>query len=510
MPSLDSFRLVIPLGVAVVAIAALFRTVPNTPRKRLRRSVILYALYLGLIALRVLAREFGAPSPLVTGLTIAAELCELLLIVNLAALALFDLLLKWVRLTVPDILHDIAVGAAYLLAIAWSVHRWGVDLTSIVATSAVVTAVIGLSLQSTLGNVIGGLALQVDDSIREGDWVELENKAQGQVKKVRWRHTVIETRDWDTLIVPNSQLLGQTIKILGKRDGEAVKHRMTVYFNVDHRFAPGQVIRVVEQALQSAPIEGVAPEPKPNAVCFDLAREHRDSYCYYALRYHLMDLARDDPTNSLVRERIDAALRRAGIPLALPAATLFVSQEDGKKEQKLSKRQDEIRTALRGVELFSQLSDEELRVLSESAKIIPFARGEIATRQGAKAHWLYVLVRGDVEVRVATEHGDERRVAVLSAPGFFGEMALMTGAPREATVVALNDVECLRVDKDDFQQVLAQRPEMANEISVVLARRRVELETVRENLDSDTKKRRLQTERGRILASIKDFFALEQ
>lgn len=56
-------------------------------------------------------------------------------------------------------------------------------------------AVIGLSLQSTLGNVIGGLALQIDDSINEGDWIELENKQQGQVKQVRWRHTVIETRD---------------------------------------------------------------------------------------------------------------------------------------------------------------------------------------------------------------------------------------------------------------------------------------------------------------------------
>lgn len=506
---LDELRLVIPLGLALILIAALFRMRPLAPRRRLRRSVLLFAFYLVLVVCAFAAARLDRFPALATGLSIAAHLGELLLIINLAALALFDLLLPSIRVDLPDILHDVAVGAAYVVAIIWLLHRSGVDLTSIVATSAVVTAVIGLSLQSTLGNVIGGLALQVDDSIREGDWIELENKAQGQVKKVRWRHTVIETRDWDTLIVPNGQLLSQTIKILGKRDGEPLQHRMWVYFNVDHRYPPGHVIRVVNESLQSAPIDGVAAEPKPHAICFDLAREHRDSYCYYAVRYFLTDLARDDPTSSVVRERIDAALRRAQIPLALPAAALFVSQEDGKTERRNQRRMNEIRAALHGVELFSRLAEEELTELAESAKLAPFVRGEVVTRQGAKANWLYVLVKGEVEVRVATEHGEERRVAVLSAPGFFGEMALMTGAPREATVTALSDVECLRVDKDEFREVVARRPELAQEISTILAQRRVELAAARENLDAEGRRSRVITERGRILASIREFFALD-
>jgi len=509
MPDLGSLRLVIPLGIAVVLMAALFRTVKTAPRRRLRRSVILYALYLALIGGMLLARTLGAPEGLLTGMRVAAELCELLLVINLAALAVFDLLLRWTRLSVPDILHDLAVGAAYMLAVVWSMHRWGVNLTSIVATSAVVTAVIGLSLQSTLGNVIGGLALQIDDSINEGDWIELESKAQGQVKKVRWRHTVIETRDWDTLIVPNGQLLSQTIKILGKREGFPVQHRMWVYFNVDHRYAPGHVIDVVDTALQSAPIVNVAPEPKAHTICFDLAKDHRDSYCYYAVRYFLTDLARDDPTSSAVRERIYSALRRAQIPLALPAATLFVSQEDGQSERKVQKQVGAVRTALQRVELFSRLSEGELGILSESARLAPFVQGEVVTRQGAAANWLYVLKSGQVEVRVTAPEGGERRVAVLSAPNFFGEMALMTGAPREATVVALTDVECLRIDKDGFSQLLARRPELANEISALLAQRRVELETARENLDEEGRRSRVMIERRRILASIKDFFGLE-
>lgn len=504
-----SLRLAIPLGVAVIALAALFRTVPSAPRRRLRRSVILYGLYVGLVGAGLLASHLGLPSAIPTALRVATDLVEVFLVINLGALALFDLLFRKIRVNLPDILYDVAVGAAYLVAIVWSLHRWGVNLTSIVATSAVVTAVLGLSLQSTLGNVIGGLALQVDDSIREGDWIELENRAQGRVRKVRWRHTVIETRDHDTLIVPNSQLLSQTIKILGKWEGDELKHRMWVYFNVDHRYPPGLIIRVVDEALQSAPIPGVAAEPKPHTICYDLARDHRDSFCYYAVRYHLTDLARDDPTSSAVRERIYSALKRAQIPLALPAATVFVSHEDGKAERRQLKQLEQFRSALRGVDLFSRLSEEELTILAESAKPAPFVSGEVVTRQGAKANFLYVLLQGQVEVRVATSEGEDRRVAVLEAPSFFGEMALMTGAPREATVIALTDVECLRVDKDDFRTVLGGRPELVNEISTILARRRVELEAVRDNLDAEGKRSRVNTERGRLVASIKDFFGLE-
>jgi CRP-like cAMP-binding protein/small-conductance mechanosensitive channel len=502
-------ELAVAFGVAIVAIAALFRVVPRAPRKRLRRSVMLYGLYLALSGLAFVSQQFEGWPGFASGLRSAKELCELLLLINLAALLIFDWLLSIIRLDVSDILHDLTVGAAYLVAVIWSMHRWGVNLTSIVATSAVATAVIGLSLQSTLGNVIGGLALQLDDSIRDGDWIELENKVQGQVKSVRWRHTVIETRDFDTLIVPNNLLLSQTIKILGKREGWPLQHRMWVYFNVDHRYAPGEIIRIVNDALQAAPIEGVAAEPRAHVICFDLARENRDSYCYYAARYYLTDLARDDPTSSLVRERIYVALRRARIPLALPAAAVFLSQEDGKTERRQRKVKDEIVNDLRGVQLFSQLSSEELSRLADSARVAPFVKGEVITRQGAEAHWLYVLAEGQVQINVATEGGGERRVAVVSAPSFFGEMALMTGAAREATVIALTDVECLRVDKNDFSSVLGQRPELAEGISQILAQRRVELLAARDNLDAEAKRRRAETESNRILHAIREFFALK-
>jgi small-conductance mechanosensitive channel/CRP-like cAMP-binding protein len=503
------FRLSIPLFVAIVVLATLFRLLPKAPRRRLRRSVILFVLYSVLLVVVQALTFVGAWSALTSGGTIALETLEVLLIINLSALTLFDLLLHAVGWDYPDILHDLTVGAAYAVAFGWLLHRSGVDFTSIVATSAVVTAVIGLSLQATLGNVVGGIALQLDNSIEEGDWIELENKVQGQVKQIRWRHTLIETRDWDTLIVPNSMLLAQTFKVLGKRGGEAAPHRMWVYFSVDFRFPPAQVVQVVNDALQSAPIANVAGEPKPHCICYDLAKEHKDSFAYYAVRYWLTNLAVDDPTSSLVRDRIYTALRRAQMPLALPAATLFISQDDSDHAARKRGREIAFRVeALENTVLFARLSAEEKAKLAEGVRPAPFSAGEVITRQGATAHWLYILTKGEAEVRIAGSDGVDTKVAEIKAPSFFGEMALMTGAPREATVIAKTDVECLRVDKDDFRDILARRPEIAQEISTVLAQRRVELVAVRDHLDADAKKRKMVTERGRILESIRDFFGL--
>jgi small-conductance mechanosensitive channel len=495
--------------LAVVVVAAFLRLLPLAPRRRLRRCVILLGFYAGLLVLTPLLRLAHA-SRVVAGFVVASQLLQLLLVINLAAIAIFDLLLRVARVEYPDILHDVVVGAAYLVAFGFLMHHSGVNVTSIVATSAVVTAVIGLSLQATLGNVVGGISLQLDDSINEGDWVELESKTQGLIKKIRWRHTVIETRDWDTLIVPNGQLMTQAIKVLGKRDGQPLQHRMWVYFNVDFRFAPGEVVRVVNDALEAAPILGVAVEPKAHCICYDLARDNRDSFGYYAVRYWLTDLSRDDPTSSLVRERIYAALKRANLPLAIPAHAMFVSQDDTQhRQEKKQKELDSRLHALASIELFCHLSADEQRILAVSASLAPFAPHEVITRQGATAHWLYVLLKGRASVRVLTDEGEDRQVACLDAPNFFGEMAVMTGQPREATVIAESDVECLRVDRNDFVGIIKNRPEIAHGISEVLAKRRVELAAVREGLDSDAKSERLSSERSRIFHAIRDFFALE-
>lgn len=502
-----TLTLTVSLAAAVVVVAGLLRLVKAQDTMRLKRSVILWGALLVSAGVRhVFGGRFNDLAQTIIDLSV--ELLVVLLVVNLCALFVFDVAVRLLKLKAPEILHDLTVGTGYILACLWLMHRAGVNLASIVATSAVATAVLGLSLQSTLGNIIGGLSLQADDSISEGDWIELPDRTQGVVKQVRWRHTVVETRDWDTLLIPNNQLLNQTIKILGKRIDEPRQHRMWVYFQVDFRFSPTRVVHIVDEALQSSPLANVATVPAPNTICVDLAKEHRDSVAYYAVRYWLTDLAKDDPTSSAVRERIYAALRRAEIPLAVPAATLFVNQEQPERDlEKRNRENKRVATALSQVSLFRILSEGELLQLADSVRVVPFSPQEPVTRQGAEANWLYVLTKGEVEVRITA--GDRsKKVNTLVAPNYFGEMALVSGAPREATVVALTEVECIRIGRRDFEQLFNHRPEFAADIAAVIAERQVALAATKEGLDTESQFQRVEGERNRILRSVQEFFGL--
>ena len=498
------------VGAALVFLAFFIGRFAPKKRRRVRRAAILFVMYATTFAVATGLHHLGSDA-WSRRVWILADLFEVLTVINLVALAAFDLVLLALKIELANIAHDLALGGAYALATLGLLHRNGVNLSGLIATSAVVTVVLGLGLQATLGNVIGGIALQVDDSIHEGDWIQLPGGMQGRVKEIRWRHTVVETRNWDTLIVPNAKLLGDEIIILGKRADQPTQHRMWVYFNVDYRFSPEEVIRVVNDALLGTPIPNVANAPRPHCICFDFARENSASFGYYAVRYWLTDLAADDPTSSDVRLRIYTALKRADIPMAMPATAVFVSHDDPQTaERKQAKEMSNRVLAIERVDLFSGLSTDEKQQLCTAMRFAPFTRNEVITMQGASAHWLYVLVKGEVEVRVRSEGGAEKVVTRMRAPNVFGEMGVMTGEPRTASVCAMSEVECYRIDKDAFRRVVHNRPEIAEVVSLVMAQRRVELQSVREHLDAETRQKRVAVERNKILAGIQSFFGLDE
>jgi small-conductance mechanosensitive channel/CRP-like cAMP-binding protein len=508
---MDSYYFWVVLGFLLAAFA-LFAFVP-TERVRVRGSVLLFALsFMGMVVSGVLL-SYGASEQGMSALNTAyrwtswlARFIEAVAVINLTSVLVFDVLLEVARLKPPRIMRDLLIAFTYIIAAITLLSQSGVDLTGIVATSAVITAVIGFSLQDTLGNIMGGMALQMERTIGVGDWVRIDQQ-EGMVKEIRWRQTSIETRNWDTIVIPNSVLMKGQVTLLGRRTGAPRQHRQWVYFNVDFRYAPADVIETVEKALQAEPIPNIAMEPAPHCLVLDFM----ESYARYAARYWLTDLALTDPTDSVVRSRIYFALRRTGIPLSIPAQSLFVTEDDSKRRER--KRDQEVEDRLEtlsNVELFQTLTDEERRQLAAALSVAPFARGEAITRQGAEAHWLYIMTKGEAEVRVAVDGNLSKRVASLHEGDFFGEMGLMTGEPRTATIIAQTGVECYRLDKDSFHAIIRQRPEIAEDISHVLARRRVELEAVRLGLNEEAKRQHMKHAQGDLLRRIRSFFTLEK
>jgi len=491
------------LAVAFVLFALLPRE-----RLRIRTALLLFVLsFLGLVVAAITARRGNQDTSFYRWTVWAALLLQGISFVGVASSFIFDILLAAIRLRPPRILRDLILAFAYIVVGITSLSIIKVDVTGIVATSAVLTAVIGLSFQDTLGNMMGGMALQMERAIAVGDWIRIDER-EGLVKEIRWRHTSIETRNWDTVIIPNSVLMKSQVLVLGRRSGSPRQHRQWVHFNVDFRYSPTDVIEAVQSALRAEPIPNIARTPQPDCILLDF----KESYAHYAVRYWLTDLAADDPTNSVVRTRIYFALRRVDIPFSIPAHSIFVTEEDANRQQRKSAQELTDRSeALSRLELFATLTDEERRELAAGLKYAPFVRGEAMTRQGAEAHWLYLISKGDAEVRVTVDGSKaSERVATLTDGDFFGEMGLMTGAPRSATVIALTDIECYRLDKETFRATLKSRPEIAEDISSILARRRVELEATREGLTDETKKRRMRAHQSDLLQRIQNFFTLDK
>jgi len=428
-------------------------------------------------------------------------------IIRLWGVLIFRTVLPAVNLTPPRITEDISVIIIYL---AWGLVRLryaGLDLSGIVATSAMITAVVAFAMQDTLGNILGGVALQMDNSIQVGDWIKVDD-IQGRVVDIRWRATLVETRNWETVVFPNSQLMKGKFVVLGRRTGEPVQLRRWVWFNVSTDVAAPRVIGAIEEALREVEIANVAKTPAPNCVLMDMDDK---GYLRYAVRYWLTELAIDDPTDAAVRWHVVTALQREGIRLALDERAIHLTKETEKYEEAVRHREVTLRLKiLHKVELFSQMTDEELTVLAERLRFSQFARGDIISKQGATAHWLYIVISGEAEVYLELAGGGKHVLRDLGRGNFFGEMGLMTGAARSATVMAKTDVECYRVDKDMFEEILRARPAIAEEMSQIMAIRKAEQDVAIRNISEEAAHAGISQQRTEILATIRRFFGLDK
>ena len=424
-------------------------------------------------------------------------------VIRLWGAALFRLFLPMLRLQPPRILEDVLAIIAYL---AWGMVRLryaGLDLSQIVTTSAVITAVIAFSMQDTLGNILGGLAIQLDGSLEVGDWVRVDD-VTGKVSDIRWRSVSIETNNWETVVIPNGQLMKSKFAVLAQRGGRRVTARRWVWFDVDYSAPPSRVIAEVQETLGRSAIANMAAEPAPQCVLMALEAGR----ARYAVRYWLTDLARDDATDSEVRVHLVAGLQRAGLGIAAPQYSVHMFKENEKQSQAEQTREMVLRLkALQQVDIFAHLQEDELLRVAERLVFTPFAPGDVMTRQGADAHWLYLLVQGEAQV-VFEDAAGRHPVSRLHEGTVFGERGMMFGEQRSATVTAVGDVKCYRLDRASFEDVIRSRPGMAEDISRILAVRELELQSVRNTLDEAARTSELKRKHGEILGRIRDFFAL--
>jgi small-conductance mechanosensitive channel/CRP-like cAMP-binding protein len=491
------------LSAALLLSALLYYTLSGG-RTTLRHTLLFLGLWFAVDAVAAIFSARGEAG-VAAGVHQAALLGLGLVLIRLAGLALFRVLLPRLYIKTPRILEDIVVIGGYVL---WAMVRMtslGVNLSSLVATSAVITAVVAFAMQDTLGNILGGLALQLDNSLEIGDWVKLDDLS-GRVVEIQWRYTAILTRNGEKVVVPNSQLMKGKFTVLLDPDLGLNAWRRWVWFNVDYSVAPGLVIAAVERAVAEAEIINVAKYPAPSCAVMDFV----PGAMRYAVRYWLLDPQDDDLTDSSVRIHILTALQRSGWRVALPDQVVHLVKEDEAYRDRVYERELQRRLqALSGVELFAFLSDAERRMVAERLGYSPFARGAMMTHQGAVAHWLYLITSGEADVLWVAPNGEKRLLTTVPAGNVLGEMGLMTGAPRSATVVAKTDVEAYRLDKSGFEDIIRARPELAESMAHILAARIQQIDELQTQYHQEQTDAEHAQHRAVLVKRIRDFFGLK-
>lgn len=431
----------------------------------------------------------------------AQRALEQLVALHLVVMLVFHFALN--RFRTPRILSDLAIGCGYAAIILGMLMRVGVNLTGIIATSAVATAVIGFGLQDLMGNLASGLALEIEQAISAGDWVRTDQYF-GQVRSVRIRHTAIETPDGDTILVPNSALTRSPVTVLGRTSDSAlqnVKHRKLVTFQLPYGHSPSSVMAAVEEALDASAMQGVAADPKPRCVTLDF---HAQYIQYGALvwmtrpGFEYLDI-------SGVRTRISFALARLGEPLvSIPYLLDHRHETAPPAEPEIANRQ----AALRRIESFAAFGDDELHKLAARLKSESFAPGEVILRQGGEGGSAYIVNRGNVRILLTHEDGLSEQVAVIGPGGFFGEMALLTGEPRNASAIAIEQVDCYLLSKSDLDPLFSAHPELVDRVSALLAERQAGLAAAREKLDEKSEEQRRTASQTDLLTRIRRYFSL--
>jgi small-conductance mechanosensitive channel len=366
-----------------------------------------------------------------------------------------------------------------------------VDLAALFTTSTILGVIIGLALQDTLGNLFAGLAMQADQPFQIGDVISIPTKGEGVIENISWRGVKIRTFQNKFLIISNSVLGKESIEVAPRDNLNA----RLVFFNTLYVNSPAKTIQTVREVVRQ--VENVSQKIRPIVRVRNLG----DNGIDWEVKYWNEDYTKYNDTDALIRQRIWYALQRENIQFAFPTRTIHIetkSQEKGYVETS-----NDIIDRLSNVPIFAPLSDEETEKLGANSRVRVFAPDEPIVRQGQPGKSMFIVHKGSVKVQIK----EEDKVKILNTlreGDFFGEMGLLTGEPRTATVIAQEETQVLEIDNLCLKPILEENPELVKSFSQIIEERRMHL--AEKQSEEDAVK---VTGNAGVFRSIKKFFGLD-
>jgi small-conductance mechanosensitive channel len=375
---------------------------------------------------------------------------------------LFDLLLRRAALSAPRpvpyprLLSDLVHGAIFVLAaVGVLVFVFEQAATGLIATSSVLIAVVGFALRYVISDVFSGIALSFDHPYRIGDWIEPAPGVVGKVVEITWRTTRLVTRDGVSVIVPNGLLATGRLQ---NYSAPAASFRAAFRLTLGPDVPQGRAKQILLAGALAA--TRIYPNLRPDV----LAQECSEAGVVYAVRFWVPDFEQENACRDAVLSGTLEALRRAGLAPAVPRRELVSAERPGTARSPAE-------ALLADTALFTAFSAEERGVLAERLVERRMRQGTIVVRQGDPASTVFFVREGVLEARIAAARSEPIPVNRLAAGDLFGEMSLLTGEPRSASIVALTDVVLYELGKEHLAPMLAQRPELGDALADLAAAR---------------------------------------
>jgi small-conductance mechanosensitive channel/CRP-like cAMP-binding protein len=371
----------------------------------------------------------------------------------------------------PALIQDLLTIALFLFGLSVGLYwQEGFSFTGFVTASGATAIVLGIALQTVIQDLFSGLSINLDGTYAIGDWLtvytdQMPEPVYGKVTHMTWRSTFLTLDDGRKLMVPNHVVTNNPVM---NHSRPAEPKRLSVPIEVDVRIASDVVMdMLLGEALKAVRKPGLArvPEPTVLATGFD-----GDALRLEVRFYYYPDQVDPSVARSAVLIALQEVLLQNRIPN--PVTQIELTQPP---PAEIVLGESEMRAALNHASLFHRvLNEEQAMELAALCRLVEFPRGADLMVQGAEAASMFIILEGAARVSVLGQNNDPREVAVLATGDVVGEMSLMTGAARNATVTAMTKVRALEITKAPIEALLSKSPELLNRFSHVLARREQE------------------------------------